>query len=270
VNARPPILLTGAAGLLGNDLRPRLLAKYGSLRSTDRTEVAPLPHEEFVACDLGDPTKLATTVDGCRTVLHFGGVAHHADFPEILQGNIVGAYNLFEAARQAGVSRIVFASTGHVVGFHPKAGKLDANAPHRPDSLYGLSKCFGEDLARLYWDKHGIECAALRIGICGHGTAVGAFAPIWLSNDDLWRMIEACLDAPLVGFTVLYGASDNRHLPWHNGLAAHIPYAPKDGLDRAHYPTDEAVKKMQGDPAAIFIGGPLCAAEYRNPTKGGG
>jgi len=267
MTARPPVLLTGAAGRLGAILRPRLLAKYGGLRSTDRNPVTPSPNEEFLACDLADLANLTRVAQGCRTILHFGACAHHQDFPAIFQGNIVGAYNMFEAARQNGVTRVVFASSVHVVGFYPKDGALDANAPHRPDSLYGASKCFGEDLARLYWDKHGIECASLRIGMCGHGTSVGSLAPVWLSDGDLWHLVEACLDAPLIGFTVMYGASNNPDVPWHNGHAAHIPFVPKDRLAAVAFPADESAKRGKGDPAALFIGGNFTAVDYDSPIR---
>ncbi|MGE0733459.1 MAG: NAD-dependent epimerase/dehydratase family protein [Alphaproteobacteria bacterium] len=265
MTVRPPVLLTGAAGRLAAILRPRLLAKYGGLRSTDRHPVTPLPNEEFLACELADMAALTRIAQGCRTVLHFAASAHHEDFPAILQGNIVGAYHVFEAARQGGATRVVFASSVHAVGFHPKDGMLDASAPHRPDGLYGASKCFGEDLARLYWDKHGIECASLRIGMCGHGTSVGALAPVWLSEDDLWRLVEACLDAPLVGFTVMYGASNNPDVPWHNGHAAHIPFVPKDRLDSIAFPADESAKRNKGNPASLFIGGHFAAVDYDHP-----
>jgi len=267
VAAESPVLLTGAAGRLGAILRPRLLAKYGSLRSTDRLPLTPLPNEAFCAGDLADPAAVTQAVEGCRTVVHFGARAHNDDVAEILHGNVVGTHHLFEAARQSGVTRIVFASSGHVVGFYPTNGNLDADAPHRPDSFYGVSKCFGEDLARLYWDKYGIECACLRIGVCGFGAADAAQAPIWLGEDDLWRMVEACLDAPLVGFTVLYGASDDANAPWHNGLAPHIGFAPQDKRAPATYPSGEAAKQRRGDPAALFIGAHFSAVDYRSPRK---
>lgn len=262
---RGPILLTGAAGRLGAVLRPSLLAKYGALRCTDIAPAPLLAGEDFRRCDLGDAAAVADVVAGCRAIVHFGAATNECEFPELLHTNIVGTYNVFEAARRHGIARIVFASTGHVVGFHLKNGKIDVDAPHRPDSIYGLSKCFGEDLARLYWDKHGIECAALRIGVCGHGPPGGPFAPIWLSEADLRRLVEACLDAPLVGFTVVYGSSDNLELPWHNAGAAHIPFVP---IDRNHDGARvDTTPQMTGDPAALFIGGTFCADGYDPPAK---
>lgn len=262
MHARGPLLLTGAAGLLGGHLRQRLLAKYGSLRSTDVAAAPSLSGDDFRRCDLGDIAALAQVVDGCRTIVHFGAVSIGSDVRSIIDANIVGTLNLFEAARKHGVARIVFASSGHVVGFHLKNGKLDAAAQHRPDSIYGLSKCFGEDLARLYWDKHGIECAVLRLGICGFGTAVGAYAPIWLSEDDLWRLVEASLDAPLVGYSIVYGASNNPQVPWHNDQAKHIAFVPQDRHPAA---PPIAAREITDDPASIFIGGVECARGYGRP-----
>lgn len=262
-----PILLTGAAGRLAAILRPSLLARYGALRSTDIASVAALPGEDVRRCDLGDAAAADDVVAGCRTIVHFGGAASSGGFTELLHANVVGTYNLFEAARRHRVARIVFASSGHVVGFHLKNGQIDADAPHRPDSLYGLSKCFGEDLARLYWDKHGIECAAVRIGMCGFGPPSGPFAPIWLSDADLCRLVEACLDAPLIGFTVIYGSSNNRDLPWHNARATHIPFTL---IDRNYDPQTahtQSAHQMSGDPASLFIGGAICAAGYIPPNE---
>ncbi|MFN4098044.1 MAG: NAD-dependent epimerase/dehydratase family protein, partial [Sphingomonas sp.] len=159
------LLLTGAAGHLGRELRPRLRARCDRLRLSDRAPIGDLTDgEEFVRVELGDADAVRDLVAGVDAIVHLGGVSTEQPWAPILEANIVGVYHLYEAARRHGVKRIVFASSNHVTGFSRQDEVVGPKDPVRPDGLYGLSKAFGENLAQLYWDRWRIETVSLRIG----------------------------------------------------------------------------------------------------------
>ena len=154
------LLLTGAAGALGQALRERLKANCQVLRLSDRQGFGPAQaQEEIMLADLADADAMLSLLQGVDAVVHLGGMSTEGPFEPILQANIVGMVNLYEAARKQGVKRVVFASSNHVTGFYKQSETITADDPPRPDGMYGLSKAFGEDLARLYFDRYGIETA---------------------------------------------------------------------------------------------------------------
>ncbi|TQF06707.1 NAD(P)-dependent oxidoreductase [Kitasatospora acidiphila] len=226
------VLLTGAAGGVGTFLRA-LLPGYGyQLRCFDRL---PVPGEPgAITADLRDPQALATAMDGVDAVVHLAGIAQEAPFPEILAANIDGSYRLYEAARAAGVRRIVFASSNHAVGFTERpadGGLLPVETPQRPDTYYGLSKCFGENLASLYADRHGIETVSLRIGSCLAVPRTVRMLATWLSPADCARLVHASLSAPVAGHTVVYGISANTRAWWDLAPARALGYRPLDNAE---------------------------------------
>lgn len=226
------VLLTGAAGLLGSVLRKRLAPQVAHLRSTDIAPLAdPAVNEELLQADLGDPSQARDLVQGMDAIVHFGGLSKEADFDLICRVNIVGFQALYEAARQAGVKRVVFASSVHAIGFYPQMAVIDAAAPTRPDSNYGLAKVFGEGVAQLYWDKYGLETVSIRIGSCEAEPSNRRHLLTWLSFDDMYQLVERSLSAPRVEHTIIYGASDNAASFWDNRLAKHLGYRPKDSAD---------------------------------------
>src|SRR6478736_4661113 len=162
----PRLLLTGAAGGLGKVLRERLKPYADILRLSDIAgmDAATGPGEEVVPCNLADKQAVDALVAGCDAIVHLGGVSVERPFEEVLEANIKGVFHIYEAARRHGVKRVVFASSNHVIGFYKQSERIDAQVPVRPDGLYGLSKCFGENLSRLYFDRYGIETVCLRIG----------------------------------------------------------------------------------------------------------
>lgn len=226
------LLLTGAAGGLGQALRPRLKANCKTLRLSDLRDVGAAGEgEQVVLADLGDAAAVDAMVAGVDAIVHLGGYSVEGPFAPILQANIVGVYHLYEAARKHGVKRVVFASSNHVVGFYRQSETIDASAPPRPDGLYGVSKAFGEDLSRFYFDRWGIETACIRIGSSFPEPRDRRMLATWLSFDDLHRLITACLETPVLGHSIVFGMSDNAVTWWDNRLARHIGYQPQDSSD---------------------------------------
>ncbi|MEI6759699.1 MAG: NAD(P)-dependent oxidoreductase [Betaproteobacteria bacterium] len=251
------ILLTGAAGGLGQALRHRLKANCDVLRLSDRASLGePAADEEIVLADLADAAAVSAMVQGVDAIVHLGGMSVEGPFGPILQANILGVYNLYEAARVHGVKRVVFASSNHVTGFYRQSETITADRPARPDGLYGVSKAFGEDLSRFYFDRYGIETACVRIGSSFPEPKDRRMLATWLSFDDLHRLITACLSTPVLGHTIIFGMSDNAVTWWDNAQAKHVGYVPQDSSDvfrDAVYARTSAPDLS--DPAVQFQGG---------------
>jgi uronate dehydrogenase len=251
------LLLTGAAGNLGRELRPRLKAYCDTLRLSHRAEFGPAAAgEEIVLASLEDRAQMLALLKDVDAVVHMGGVSTEQPWEPILAANIVGMVNLYEAARKNRVPRIVFASSNHVTGFYRQDAVVSPKDPVRPDGFYGLSKAFGENLAQLYWDRHGIETVSLRIGSSFPEPKDRRMLATWMSFDDTERLVVAALTAPIVGHTVIYGMSDNATTFWDNTPARHIGYRPRDSSERFR-PAVEARQQTidRDDPAAIHQGG---------------
>ncbi len=226
------LLLTGAAGGLGTALRERLKANCDVLRLSDRGKLGTAgPAEEVSVADLADAQAIYQTVQGCDAIVHMGGMSQEGPFEPILQGNILGVYNLYEAARQHGVKRVIFASSNHVTGFYRQDEVITPAHPARPTGLYGVSKAFGEDLSRMYFDRYGIETACLRIGSSYAEPTDRRMLATWLSFDDLHRLITACLTTPVLGHTIMYGVSNNAVSWWDNSTVRHVGFVPQDSSD---------------------------------------
>lgn len=258
------ILLTGAAGRLGSVLRNALKGRADLLRLTDIADLGNLaPHEEGVVCDLADFDRVLPLASDVDVIIHAGGVPLENTFELILRGNIQGTYNIYEAARKQGVKRVIFTSTNHTIGFHARTDIIDASAAHRPDSLYGLSKCFGEDLGRYYWDKFGIESVNIRIGSSFEEPLDRRMLATWLSFDDFVQLVELSLDAPRVAHTIIYGVSRNREMLWDNRMAAFLGYQPRDSADDYR---EKVLSKqpplMPDDASARYHGGSYAGAGH--------
>lgn len=251
------LLLTGAAGNLGRVLRPRLKACCDTLRVSD---VAPLeaaaPGEEVQRADLADKAAVLALLAGVDAVVHLGGIATEHAFEQILPANIVGTYHVYEGARRAGTRRIVFASSNHVTGFYTQRETITPQMPPRPDSYYGLSKAFGENLAQFYFDRYGLETVSLRIGSSFAEPKDRRMLATWLSFDDLERLVVAALGAPAVGHTVIYGMSDNRLTWWDNHSARHVGYRAQDSSEPFRAALEARQPRIDlNDPAALCQGG---------------
>lgn len=226
------ILLTGAAGGLGTALRERLPQNCQVLRLSDRVDPGPArAGEEVVVAELADAAAVDAMFEGVDAVVHLGGIPNEQPFERILQSNIVGVYNVYEAARRHGTKRVVFASSNHVTGFYRQSEVIDAAAPVRPDGYYGISKAFGENLSRFYFDRYGIETACIRIGSSFPEPRDRRMLATWLSYDDLHRLVVGCLSTPVLGHTIVFGMSDNAASFWDNRLSRHVGYRPQDSAD---------------------------------------
>ncbi|RZT08214.1 uronate dehydrogenase [Duganella sp. CF402] len=251
------LLLTGAAGNLGKVLRPRLAQWADVVRLSDIVSITPANSgEEVVQCDLSDKAAVNQLLDGVDAVLHFGGISTENTFEAILKANIQGTYNIYEAAHLHGVRRIVFASSNHAVGFYEQNQFIDAFAPTRPDGMYGLSKVFGEQLGRYYYDRAGIETVCIRIGSSYPEPANPRMMASWLSYDDLQEALRCSLFTRRVGFTVLFGTSDNPVKWWDNKHASHLGFHPHDSSVRfLHLFPESGAYPDPDDPMVRYVGG---------------
>jgi uronate dehydrogenase len=226
------VLITGAAGRIGSVLRAGLAGRHAALRLLDRKPVAdPRPGEEVVLADLRDRAALAAAVAGVDALVHLAGAPDPRDFEEMFRANVRGLYDLFEAARAAGVRRIVFASTNHTYGMYPIEHGMTPTDPVRPDSFYGVAKVFGENMLRYYFDKHGIESVSLRIGSFEDRPTQQRHLATWLSPRDTVDLVDRALRQPAVGAAIVFGMSNNRRIRIRQPNWEAIGYRPVDDAE---------------------------------------
>ena len=260
------IVLTGAMGRLGSYLREPLTKLAEEVVSSDIL-VGPASlysGESYVKADLTNLDEMVALLEGADMVVHFGAIGDEAEWDAILQSNIVGAYNVWEAAHRNGVKRVVYASSVHAVGMHKSTDVIGLDAPHKPDTYYGLAKCFCEDLASLFWDKRGIESVCMRIFSAASVTNSRSLGT-WLSYDDLIHLVEQSITTPVVEFTKVWGISNNDRMVVDNSGAAHLGYKPKDN---AEVYAKEILAKTppidNKDLAHACIGGPFAVVPLGN------
>jgi uronate dehydrogenase len=258
------ILITGAAGDIGTRLRKFLKGVYPHIRASDiRTPADLAPGEDFIAADLADFAQVQKIVDGIEGIVHLGGFSVEGPWDTIHSANIVGCYNLFEAARLAGVKRVVFASSNHAIGFYPRTQRIGVNVTPRPDSRYGVSKVFGEALGALYSDKHGLRVTCLRIGNVADTPVDRRRLSIWLSPEDMAQLVRIGLEHADIRYEVFYGVSDNAATWWDNSNAQRFGYRPQGRAEDFRNAAIAAEEKLQPDPiGARYQGGPYCSADY--------
>jgi uronate dehydrogenase len=185
--------------------------------------------ERFVAADLADRAPWDGLAAGCEAVLHLGAVPDEAAFDVLAGPNLHGAFHVYEAARRAGVRRVVVASSGRATGFYRVDERLDGNATPRPDGLYAATKAFSEALGRMYADKFGLEVVALRIGTFAARPRNERELSTWLSPDDARRLARAALTGPVEGFLAVYGRSANTRGWWE--LPPALGFVPEDDAE---------------------------------------
>ncbi len=255
------ILITGAAGHIGGMLRGRLAGAGRTLRLLD---VAPLSAGAGEQCVEASVTDLAAMTQACRgadAVIHLAGLSSEAPWDRIAEINIHGTYVVFEAARRAGVSRVIYASSNHAVGFTPAARfPVPDYAFPVPDTYYGVSKAAGEALAALYHHRYRMDMICLRILTCAQRPLTVRELSTWLSPDDAGRLFEACLAAGQPGFRVAYGVSRNTRGGWVSlDQARALGYQPRDDAER--FAAEVIARHGEpgpGDPVMAHLGGEFC------------
>ena len=258
------VLVTGAAGDVATRLRKLMRGLYPSIRWSDiRTPADLAADDEFIAADLADHTQVEKIVAGVDGIVHLGGYSTNGPWPAIHTANIVGCYNVFEAAYRAGVKRIVFASSNHAVGFYPREQKIGVDVTVRPDSHYGVSKAFGEALGALYAEKHGLRVTCLRIGNVGDAPIDKRRLSIWLEPRDLLQLIRIGLEHPDIRFEIFYGMSDNEDAWWDNANAMRFGYRPQHRARDFVAQAMAAQAKLPSDPIGDrYQGGTYCSDDY--------
>lgn len=243
-------------------LRPVLLAKYGSVRLFDRVSPAvPQAGEEIVVGDASDLDQMVAATRDIDCVLHFAGIPKEDTFPAILSANVVSTYNAFEAARQCGVRRVVFASSNHVIGFHRSSNEVGLDAELRPDSRYGVSKVFGEAVARLYADKYAVSAICLRFGSVRERPEDKRQLATWMSPRDTAALVVSAIETPDIRYAVAYGVSANTRNRWSNSGMVLQGFEPKDNAEI--YAADLPSSVHAENPVArAFHGGPFAAEEF--------
>lgn len=250
------ILLTGAAGALGTVLRQSLAAQTEVLRLSDIASMGEAAaHEEVIPCDLADKASTIALCEGVEAIVHFGGVSTEHSFETVLGANISGIFHIYEGARIHGVKRVVFASSNHAIGFHKQGDVIDADCLTRPDSYYGLSKAYGENMAQFYFNRYGIETVSLRIGSSFPEPVDARMLITWLSYRDLSELVRCSLVASNVGHTIVYGASNNRDKWWDNSKAAHLGFVPQDNTEAWRASREAMPALAASDPAKMYQGG---------------
>jgi len=246
------VLFTGAAGRIGTILRAGLRGRFDALRLLD---TAPLgtaqPGEELVTADIRDLDAMTEAMADVEAAVHLAGIADEDTFDRILHTNVVGTYHAFEAARRQRCERLVFASSAHVTGFYLTDEHIGPDVPLRPDSYYGVGKAFGENLGRLYADKHGLQVVCVRIGTVAERPTSLRHLSTWLSPRDTVELFYRCLVAPQVMFTVVYGMSANSRSWWDMSSAEQLGYRPVDNAERwaskINSSTEDLKSPFQGD-----------------------
>jgi uronate dehydrogenase len=255
------ILITGAAGRIGTFLRPELAGKY-KLRLSDIAPIGKLaPGETFVRADISKMSDMLRITKGVDAVVHFGGQSGEHDWEHILSANIMGFYNVLEAARINGVKRFLVATSNHAVGFYRCDRTIDHTVYPKPDSRYGVSKVFNEALASLYADRYGMEMFCMRIGNVNHTPIDRRRLAIWISGRDMAQLVTIGIEHPKIRFEIVYGISDNARTWFNNSNARRLGYRPQDRSEAYAKEILEREGPLGTSPADIYQGGGHCMSE---------
>ena len=254
------ILITGAAGDVGSHLRRELAGKYNLLLSDIKPIKVLAPGEKFAIGDVANLADMLRITKSVDAIMHLGGFSVEGPWQMILRANIIGCYNLFEAARRNGVKRVLFASSNHATGFYKRDEKIDHRVYPKPDSRYGVSKAFGEQIGSLYADKYGMEVFCMRIGNVTVAPPDKRRLSNWISPRDFARLVSVGIDNPNISFEIVYGVSGNKRSWYDNSNAHRLGYQPQDDAER--YAAEVLAKEKPGDPRAeMYQGGNFVFAE---------
>ncbi|MGO1077104.1 NAD-dependent epimerase/dehydratase family protein [Inquilinus sp. CA228] len=223
------IVLTGGSGNVGRVLRRALTGRIAAVHILDVVDPSPLAeHESWSSIDITDLAALTAAVEGADAIVHFAGYPNERAAEDMLRVNVLGTHNVYEAAARAGIGRVVLASSNHVTGFYPRDASVGVEDQMRPDSLYGLSKCWGELEAGVYFEKAGIRTLAIRIGNAGERPFDPRGLAVWISPRDLAQLVLIGLEHPEIDCTTVYGVSATDAAWWDNSVATALGYRPQD------------------------------------------
>jgi uronate dehydrogenase len=254
------VLITGATGDVGTHLSRELAGKY-KLRLSDKRPMQAPKGQTFVKADVSKMADALKITKGVDAIVHLAGYSVEGPWEGILQANIIGCYNVFEAARRNGVKRILFPTSNHAVGFYRRDQMIDHRVYIKPDSRYGVSKVFGEALGSLYADKYGMEMFMMRIGNVGPRPLDKRRLSIWFSPRDLAQLVRIGIEHPEIKFEIVYGISGNKRAWYDNSNAVRLGYRPQDDSEEFAAET-LAREKPSDDPIAeAHQGGIFCTAE---------
>jgi uronate dehydrogenase len=258
------VALSGATGNMGRILRVELKKRGVDLRSAGgRTPLEPLHEsEDIMHGDLRDPAVVDRLLNGVDVLIHLAGTSVERPLPEIIENNLVGLFQIYEGARRNKVQRVVFASSNHAFGMYSVKDKLTLDAPFRPDGFYGLSKVWGEAMAQMYWDKHGIEGISVRIGTA-MGKAPENFRQLstWFGTDDLVDLMMRCIEVPDVGYITVWGLSNNTRSYWTPTSNERLGYQPKQNAE--DYAAQVLAQPNPLDPIAqLYQGGQFVTIDF--------
>jgi uronate dehydrogenase len=262
-----PVLITGAAGRIGTWLRGGLPERGWAVRCLDVVPVPDVrPGEEHVVADVTDLAAMVDAAQGASAVVHLAGVVGESTWPAISHANIEGTYATIEAARRAGVQRVVLASSNHASGFTPRPGEgllREEDAPPRPDTYYGVAKVAMEALGSLYHDRYGMDVVCLRIGSAFPEPTTVRMLATWLSPADTVSLVDAALTTPSPGFSVVWGVSANTRNWWDLSAARALGYEPADDAEvYAEALIEVHGEPDPGDPVHSRVGGQYTLPEF--------
>ena len=255
------ILITGAAGDIGTHLRRELAGKY-ALRLSDIRPIKKLTAGETSArADIARLADALRITKGVDAIVHMGGFSVEGPWNEILRANIIGLYNVLEAARRNGVKRLLFPTSNHATGFYRRDQTIDHRVYPKPDSRYGVSKVFGEQLGSLYADKYDMQVFCIRIGNVNPAPVDKRRLSLWLSPRDLAQLVQIGIEHPEIRFEIVYGVSGNKRSWYDNSNAQRLGYKPQD--DSEPYAAGVLAKEKPGaDPRSeMYQGGNFVVAE---------
>ncbi|MDN3722286.1 NAD-dependent epimerase/dehydratase family protein [Roseibium salinum] len=258
------IAITGGSGRVGTALRNALSDKVASIKIVDIVEPGELgPRETWDRVNIADGNELTRSLVGVDAVVHLAGYPNERSIEDILSVNVLGTHNVLEAARQNGIERVVFGSSNHAVGFYPRQTRISDTDPMRPDSLYGLSKCWGELEAGLYFDKFGIRTLNIRIGNAGDRPSDARALNMWVSARDLAQLVLIGLEHPDITCTTVFGVSRVPSSWWNNDTATSLGYAPTDTAEAAAGPETQRERPSPlPQIAEFFQGGRFCVIDH--------
>jgi uronate dehydrogenase len=256
MNAMTKVALSGASGNMGRILRVELQKRGVDLRSAGgRSPLEPLHEgEDIMHGDVRDPAVVDRLLRGVDVMIHLAGTSVERPLPEIIENNLIGLYQIYEGARRNNVRRVVFASSNHAFGMYSVNDKINLDAPFRPDGFYGLSKVWGEAMARMYWDKHGIEGISVRIGTAmGKPPETFRHLSTWFGTEDLVDLMMRCIEVPDVGYLAVWGVSNNTRSYWTPTGSERLGYQPRQNAEdhaaeilRQKNPLDPIAQQYQG------------------------